>query len=343
MSGDSNSTDSGDGLPQTQSAAESQAGQRHADAELKKGIVLGLVSAVGYTGANLALRQMAVPDDIGWAVWVTANKAVPAAVVAWILVARQAARGEPALPPRSMLLQLILVGLLMQYGGNLMFQLSLTLGGLAISVPLCFATLITTGAWLGRVYLNDPLTPRTLLSVGILVVSIICLSIGAEEAATAMNEESSTLMVALAIATAAFSGCAYAISGVVIRHMVTTTISIPSSLVILSTTGVVAMGVHSLFSPGVDRILATTSDEWIIITAAGLSNAIAFFAVAGALKRISVTYTNVLNASQNAICALAGVMLFHEPLTLPLIAGCVLTMVGLVVIDNGKKHRTSTE
>ena len=73
---------------------------------------------------------------------------------------------------------MILVGLLMQYGGNLMFQWSLSLGGLAVSVPLCFAALIVTGAWLGRVYLGDPVTPRTMLSIGILIGAIALLSSG---------------------------------------------------------------------------------------------------------------------------------------------------------------------
>ena len=50
-----------------------------------------------------------------------------------------------------------------------------------------------------------------------------------------------------------------------------------------------------------------------------------------------MTFVNVLNTSQNAMCALAGVLLFREPLTSPLVIGCGLTIVGLLLVDSGKK------
>jgi len=306
--------------------------------EVRLGVILGLISALGYTGANLALRQVAVPNDVGWALWVTANKAVPAALAGWVIIAWRASRGLPAFPPRRLIWPMIVVGLLMQYGGNLMFQWSLSLGGLAVTVPLCFAALIVTGAWLGRVYLGDPTTPRTLLSIGLLVAAICLLSSGAGEATATLNENATTLTIVLAIITALMAGASYAVSGVMIRHL-TRTLSLSASIVIFSTVGVVVMGIHSLFQPGIERISATTANEWWAIIAAGWMNALAFFAVAGSLKRISVTFSNVVNASQNAICAAAGVLLFSEPLTTPLVAGCLLTVVGMMVIDTGRRPR----
>lgn len=310
--------------------------------EVRLGVILGLISAVGYTGANLALRQVAVPNDIGWALWVTANKAVPAALVGWLIIIWRASRGLPAFPPRRLIWPMIIVGLLMQYGGNLMFQWSLSLGGLAVSVPLCFAALIVTGAWLGRIYLGDSITPRTLFSISLLVGAIFLLSSGAGEATETINANASTLMVVLAIVTALVSGASYAVSGVMIRHL-TRTLTLSASIVIFSTVGVVVMGIHSLFQPGVERIAATTVHEWWTMIAAGWMNALAFFALAGSLKRISVTFSNVVNASQNAICAAAGVILFSEPPTVPLVAGCVLTVVGMLVIDSGRSKSVAVE
>ncbi|MHC4879597.1 MAG: DMT family transporter [Planctomycetota bacterium] len=310
---------------------------------VRSGIILGLISAVGYSGANLALRDVAKPNDLGWAIWVTANKAWPAAIVGWTLVGLRASRGLPALPPKSALMPLILMGLLMQYGGNLAFQYSLSVSGLAIAVPLCFSTLIATGAWLGRVMLGDPLTPRTLASVGILLVAIVFLTDGAEHATAALHGEASASVIALGVITACLAGCSYGSSGVMIRRYVTGNLSVPTTLVVLSTTGVLVMGTHSLFSPGVDRMAATTAAEWTSIIAAGLLNAIAFFAVAEALKRMPVTFVNVLNTSQNAMCAAAGVLLFAEPLTTPLLLGCSLTMIGLLIVDSGRKQSRRSE
>lgn len=308
--------------------------------EVRLGVILGLLSALAYTGANLALRHVAEPNDVGWALWVTANKAVPAALVGWAIIAWRASRGLAAFPPRHLIWPMILVGLLMQYGGNLTFQWSLSLGGLAVTVPLCFAALIVTGAWLGRVYLGDPVSPRTLLSIVILILAIALLSSGAGEATSSRNSDASTLMVVLGILAALMSGASYAVSGVMIRHL-TRTLTLSASIVVFSTVGVVVMGVHSLFQPGWERIAGTTPAQWGAIIAAGWMNALAFFAVAGSLKRISVTYANVINATQNAMCAAAGVLLFSEPPTTALVAGCVLTAVGTVVIDNGRKQKPS--
>jgi len=241
------------------------------------------------------------------------------------------------LPPRSALLPLILTGLLMQYGGNVSFQYSLSVSGLAIAVPLCFSTLITTGAWLGRVLLGDPLTPRTLASVAVLIVAIVFLSDGAEHATAALHGEASSVAVLSGVVAACLAGCSWGASGVIIRRFVTGSLSVPTTLVVLSTTGVVVTGTHSLFATGVERMAATTADQWTSIVAAGVLNAIAFFTVAEALKRMPVTFVNILNTSQNAMCAAAGVLLFSEPLSTPLIVGCSLTMLGLLIVDSGRK------
>ena len=155
--------------------------------ELRTGIVLGVISSIAYSAANLALREVAIPGDLDWAIWVTALKAVPAATVAWLLIGIRVWKKLPALPPRALVVKLILAALLMQYGGNLCFQWSLTLGGLAVSVPLCFAVLIVTGAWLGRIFLGDVLSVRTRWAIGILGVSIFFLTAGAQAATASIH------------------------------------------------------------------------------------------------------------------------------------------------------------
>lgn len=304
--------------------------------ELRTGVLLGIVAAVGYSGANLALRQLAIPNDPGWAVWVTANKAIPAALIAWLMIFVQWSKGQPGLPPVRMIGPLILVGLFMQYGGNFMFQWSLSLGGLAVTVPICFSTLIIAGAWMSRIVCGEELTPRTLVSIGILIVSIAVLSSGAGSATESMGHDRSLTTTMLAIASAAVSGIAYGATGVVIRRLVTGTLSIPSTLVVLSTTGAVTMTVHSLLLDGPAKLIELSVGHWPAIIGAGVMNAVAFFAVAGSLKRIPVTFLNILNGSQNAMCAIGGVLLFQEPLTRPLIIGCGLTIVGILLVDSGK-------
>mgnify|MGYP002640878674 FL=1 len=132
------------------------------------------------------------------------------------------------------------------------------------------------------------------------------------------------------------SGIAYGATGVVVRRLVTGTLTIPSSLVVLSTTGAVTMTVHALLVDGPTKLFALSEGHWPAIIGAGVMNAAAFFAVAGSLKRIPVTFLNILNASQNAMCAIGGVLLFAEPTTWPLIIGCGLTIFGILLVDRGK-------
>jgi drug/metabolite transporter (DMT)-like permease len=305
--------------------------------ELGMGILLGICAAVGYSGTNLALRQLAIPNDPGWAVWVTANKAIPAALIAWFMIIVQWSKGQPGLPPGRMIWRLILVGLVMQYGGNFMFQWSLSLGGLAVTVPICFSMLIIAGAWMSRLVCGEEISRKTMGAIGILIVSVAVLSSGAGSATASMGHEHSLLTTTLAIVSAAVSGIAYGATGVVVRRLVTGTLTIPSSLVVLSTTGAVTMTAHAFLLDGPTKLFALSEGHWPAIIGAGVMNAAAFFAVAGSLKRIPVTFLNILNASQNAMCAIGGVMLFAEPTTWPLIIGCGLTIFGILLVDRGRQ------
>jgi len=306
--------------------------QSFSQSDLRIGIALGVISSVAYSAANLALREVAIPGDLDWAVWVTALKAVPAAVVAWVLIGIRVWKKLPALPPRSLVIRLVLAALLMQYGGNLCFQWSLTLGGLAVSVPLCFAVLIVTGAWLGRIFLGDVLSARTRWAIGVLGVSIVFLTAGAQAATASIHGQATVLMLLTAVAAASISGFAYGVCGVIIRSL-TQNLSLSASLVIFSSVGVVTLVSHTLLTADHERIIAGTHKHWQPLLASGVFNAIAFFAVAGALRRVPVTFVNLLNTTQNAMCALAGVLLFQEPLTIPLIIGCGLTLIGLMLVD----------
>ena len=69
---------------------------------------------------------------------------------------------------------------------------------------------------------------------------------------------------------------------------------------------------------------------------AGLANALAFFALAKSLQLIEVVHVNALNASQVAMAAVAGVVLFNESLTTPLVVGVLLTGFGLLLMRRAR-------
>lgn len=296
------------------------------------GAFFAVVSAITYTAANLALNAAARPRDFDWAIWVSCIKAVPATVVAWLLVARQAARGLPALPPREAVVPLLATGLFMQVGGNVMFQWALSLGGLALTVPLSFAALICTGAWLGRLVLGEAITVRTGLSIVLMLAAICLLSAGARDSTRDVSADGSIVVVVAAILASCCSGAAYGTNGVVIRSTLNRKVSIPATLVLLSTSGIVWLGLLSVWRLGIDEMADTTPGELAAMLAAGSFNTIAFFSVGAALRHISVVRLNLLNASQTAMAAVAGAAFFGERVTPWLVSGTLLTAVGLAAL-----------
>ena len=70
-----------------------------------------------------------------------------------------------------------------------------------------------------------------------------------------------------------------------------------------------------------------------MMLAAGTFNAIAFFCVTNALKLLNITQVNVINATQNAMCALGAVVVFSEPHSIPMVSGIALSIAGLMLLD----------
>jgi DME family drug/metabolite transporter len=300
-----------------------------------QGLLLGCFAALCYSLTNGCLRHVAVRIDLDWAMWVASWKAMPTAVVGWILMAAMLRRGESVIPPRGILLSLIANGLLMQFLGNVLFQFALSRAGLALSVPLCFASLITMSAILGRVVLHDPLRPRTLIAMGLLMAAVVILSQGTR--AASMTSALSWRDTAMGAAAACGSGIGFSISGVIVRRSLRHGISLAVSLGYSSTVALCPAlipisheGVSSLWHQ-LDRL------EFASLLTAGVLNAIGFFSVSEALRHLPVVRVNLINASQAAFGGLIGVLLFQEVPTWWLLIGTLITISSLVVLGSERE------
>jgi drug/metabolite transporter (DMT)-like permease len=299
-----------------------------------------LLSSVAYTAANIYLRKVALECD---PVWVSCIKAVPAAIVGLALVLVTHRRGTVRYVPRRLIGWLIFNALFVQCAGNVAFQESLGLIGLAVSVPLSFGTLIASSALLGRLWLGEPITPAVAVGLLVLVGAIVSLSLGAQEAGEAMATSAGLATtvwgVWLGLGLAGASGVAYAVNSAVIRWMVTGVATVAATLLVISWTGVVVLGGYSLVFLGPAELARTTPAQLADMLMAGTCNAVAFFALAKGLRHVTVIYANAVSASQSAMAALAGVALFGEILTIPLVVGTILTIGGLVLVDSGHRSR----
>jgi drug/metabolite transporter, DME family len=310
------------------------------------GVLCGLAASLGYTAANVCLRAVSHCD----AVWVSSVKAFPTVVMFGPVLLYGLSRGTDRLPPARQLLALVIASLISQLGGNVVFQWSLGVVGIALAVPLTLGTQIVAGAILGRVVLHEPVTVRMALSTLVLIGAISVLSLGAGDASrsvTLTQQPPSQWLVAAGVAAACLSGFAYALLGVVIRYAVSDRMSIPLTLVSVTLTGVVALGSVATVRLGVSGLLATLPRDFWTMMLAGFFNGIAFLALAKSLQLIPLLYVNALSSSQAAMAAIAGILVFAEPSSPTLWLGVAMTVSGLFLMqkrrtESGKKPATSS-
>ena len=297
------------------------------------GTLCGLVSAAVYTGANACLRAVHDLDPV----WVSAVKAVPTVgcMLPWMLLHYR--NGQRLLPTGRVLAAIAAGGLCGQLLGNVSFQWALGQIGMALTVPLTLGGMIVCASILGRIFLGEPVSLRMATAVGVLLVAMVVLSLGAEDARRSLAPVASNpWSLAAGVAAAAGSGLAYSVLNVIIRWSVGRHASLPVTLFTVSLVGLTSLGSLSFARIGWEGMVATAPREWWIMLGAGVCNAVAFVALTKSLQLTSVVYVNPLNATQATMAALAGVLIFQEAVSEALVAGVGLTIVGLLLMRKGR-------
>jgi len=303
------------------------------------GTACGLFSAFIYTCANALLRSVHDLDPV----WVSAVKALPTVLAMGPILLVRASNGRPVFPSWRTTAGIVAGGLLGQLGGNIAFQWALGQIGIALTVPLSLGGMILGAAVLGRAFLGEPLTPGVLLALGLLLGAISVLSLGAEEARQSLGivVRASSWQQLAGVAAACWSGVAYAVLNVILRHCTTRGSSLPSTLFTVALVGLISLGTLSLARMGPAGIAATTGRQWGLMLGAGICNTIAFVSLTRSLQLTSVVYVNALNATQATLAALAGVVLFREALSPWLATGVTLTIAGLVCLARAHQELVS--
>jgi len=305
------------------------------------GTACGLVAAIGYSAANGFLRAVAHCDPV----WVSAVKSVPTVLLTLPFLFLRHWRGLPVFPEKRVLLALILAALAGQLFGNVIFQWSLGVVGLALSVPLCLVTQIGGSAILARVFLNESLTRRMIVGVLLLFAATCVLSLGAEEASRAVIRQLTTDSLSAwqlggGLLGVCLSGLAYASLGVVIRRGVTQTVPVSSTLFLVCVAGTISLGALSPLRIGWQGMLQTEPGDFLQMIAAGLCNTVAFFALTKALQSTPVLYVNALGATQATLAAISGVLIFDESPSMTLAAGVVLSIAGILSMGGSRRVAT---
>ncbi|NND96791.1 MAG: DMT family transporter [Pirellulaceae bacterium] len=294
--------------------------------------LFGLAAALLYTMANIALRYCVSVDPF----LVSAVKAAPTLVglapfLLWMRWTGQTIATSYRIVPRF-----IVVSLIGQFVGNAAFQVALGVIGLAASVPITLGTLIIGGAVLGKLMLREPVRIRTIVAMLTLIAAVVVLSLPG--ATVSPSESPSSLPLWVGALCAAASGMAYALFGVVVRQALTGGLSAPATMGLSGLIGTISLWSFCLVRMGVAEMMLVPEDAWLVMVAAGVFNFLAFVALSTSLKALPVVAVNLINASQVAMAAIAGVILFAEPITLPLISGIVLTFVGLAILAHRRRE-----
>ena len=265
-------------------------------------------------------------------------KAIPTVIFLGPLVLVMAIRGRTLVTDTRMIPRFTAAALVAQFVGNVSFQISLGIIGLAAAVPITLGTLIVGGAMLGRLILGEPVRRRTIIAMVLLITAVVVLSLPEGTQPTEVTEDAG-LPVWLGGVFAAASGAAYGLFGVVMRQTLTGGVTAPLTLLISGTVGTVSLWSLTYARMTIDDLSAVALQQWLTMFAAGLFNFAAFVALASSLKVLPVVAVNLINASQVAMAALAGVLLFAEPVTATLLAGIVLTVAGLVALANPRRPK----
>ncbi|TWT82133.1 EamA-like transporter family protein [Planctomycetes bacterium CA13] len=297
-------------------------------------VVCGVTAAVLYTCSNIALRENVGLDPF----LVAAMKALPTIVVLGPFVLFMRLTGQTIATNLAMIPRFAITALLAQVVGNGAFQFALGSIGLAATVPVTLGMLIIGGALLGRLILNEPVSVRTMIAIVALIAAVIVLSL--PNATETPMQSTTALPVWGGVLCAAASGFSYALFGVVLRKTLNAGVSAPAAMLVSGIVGAISLWSTTFYRIDLSSLGEITNHQWLFLVLGGAFNLSAFVALSTALKALPVVSVNLINASQVAMAAVAGVILFSEPITKPLLLGISLTFTGLLVLACGRKPRT---
>ncbi len=301
------------------------------------GVSGGVAAALFYSVANGLLRHSAETIEPSL---VSAVKAVGTCLIFLPIYLLAIWRRQPLLPPGKDLIWLIVGAVQVQVIGSIGLQVAFAALGVALVVPLYLGTMVASSALMGRFFLNEPLRPISLVALLLLMLSALLLCGGAEQAFMSVGQSSPQAKV-LGVSTwwgvfaGSVTGVSYAILGIVIRRAVRHSIHPLTPVMLVSISGSILLTPLAVYRMGWESMWQTPSSQWTVMWLAAICNAVGFWSLIVALKRLPVLYVNAINVSQAAFAALAGVWFFGEFATPWLWSGLVLMSIGFAVLGLG--------
>lgn len=240
--------------------------------------------------------------------------------------------GRPIMASRHLVPRFVLVSLVGQVGGNGSFQFALKNIGLAASVPITLGSLLIGSALIGRWMLGESVQRKTAIAIAILITAVVLLTQSGEPTAEGVAGAAIRLDRIIGALFAMVSGLSFAIFSSTMRLSMQQGLQSATAMWISGAVGTTALLTIFASTAGIGVLESLPSSLWTSMAMAGLFNFVAFVAITTAMRVLPIVAVHLLNASQVAMAAIAGVVLFGEPMTAGLILGIALTMAGLLVL-----------
>jgi drug/metabolite transporter (DMT)-like permease len=168
------------------------------------------------------------------------------------------------------------------------------------------------------------------------MTSIVLLNLGAGQANHVIAIHAPILngpfWVTSAILITCAAGLVFGLLSLSIRIAVTKGITPEAAVTAIAICGPLSLAPIAIFRSGLEHCLTMSGHDFSLTLANGLFNTAAFLCLSRGLQRTTILHANMVNASQIAMAAVAGVLLFAEPLTGALLSGALLTMIGVVLV-----------
>ena len=287
-----------------------------------------LFAAVGYTVCNICLRRLAETAPLAWTMFVRELVGM-LAVAPWVLWGLR--RGMRCLPDARSFRALVASASAAELVGNLGLLWAFRVIGLSVAIPVALGVSLASSAVLGWLVLGERVSRRSTLALGMLIGAIVLLKLGADQGPRL--SEAGTVDRLLAIAIAVAGGCSYAWLSVSMRQAAVAGAPLPGIALVATGTGVVVLGPVGLWQSGLGGLMALPLPEVSLMLVAGALNLAAFLAIAKGLHLTTIVHANLLSASQVAMAAVAGMLLFEETPNGWIVLGVVLTLVSMVLVE----------
>ncbi len=224
----------------------------------------------------------------------------------------------------------------MQILGNMTYLWIFSVAGIAVGLSCIWTGGLLSAQLYDLFCLRERFNIRVFFGLIVILAAVVFIGIG-----MSLNDSTGTPS-ATAISTTWGGVLIIIFSGLLVGTMSSSTmaavrysrkndVSFWVPILLVPGSGTVVLGIWSLIEHGSAIQTALTGEQLFYITLAGLANLAAFIALVKGLLIAPLAFMNLMNASQVALGALAGIFWFAEPSNGYIIAGVILTIVAILL------------